>query len=323
MKRTMKIDQRWYMIGLLVFISILSLGVGVKDFNLFSFLSGASEEWKIAIISRLPRLMSILVSGASLSIAGLIMQSMTNNKFVSPSSAGTMEWCRFGIMLAILFFGDASSMTRILVAFLTSLFGTFIFMKLLTSIKMKDALLVPLIGMMLGSVISAMTTFVAYRYDIIQNMSSWMQGNFSLILKGNYELLYLGIPFLLLAMVFAKQFTIVGMGSAFSKNLGINHQQIVLLGLIIISVISSLVVVNVGSISFVGLIIPNLVSMMKGDHLQHTILDTALYGAFFLLICDLISRLLIAPYEIPISVVVSIIGSVSFLFLLRRRNQHV
>lgn len=322
MKSYVKIDQRWYLIALLLLVSFISLSVGVKDFNLISFLQGASEEWEIAMISRLPRLMSILVSGASLSIAGLIMQSITNNKFVSPSTAGTMEWCRFGIMLSILFFGSASSMMRIFIAFITSLVGTLLFMKILTTIKLKDTILVPLVGMMLGSVISAITTFFAYRYDIIQNMSSWMQGNFSLIMKGNYELLYLGIPFLVLAMFFAKQFTIVGMGSSFSKNLGIDHHRIVLIGLIIISVITSLVVVNVGAISFVGLIIPNLVSMRKGDHLQHTIFDTAIYGALFLLVCDLVSRMLIAPYEIPISVVVSIVGSVIFLFLLARRKNH-
>ncbi|MDE6196219.1 MAG: iron chelate uptake ABC transporter family permease subunit, partial [Erysipelotrichaceae bacterium] len=197
-----------------------------------------------------------------------------------------------------------------------------LFMKVLSKIKYKDAVLVPLIGMMMGSVVSSITTFFAYRFDIIQNMSSWLQGDFSLVIKGSYELLYLGIPFLILACIYSHHFTIAGMGESFSKNLGLNHQKIVMLGLIIVGLITSTTVVTVGSISFIGLIIPNIISIYKGDNLKHTLFDTAMVGASFLLICDMIGRVLIAPYEIPISVIVSVIGSFLYLLLILRRKVH-
>lgn len=307
---------------ILLVLSILSLNIGVKEFHLLDLLMGKSSDVELAILSRIPRLLSILVTGASLSIAGLIMQTITNNKFVSPSTAGTMEWCRFGVMLAILLFGSQSSFFKMLIAFITAFLGTILFMKVLSKIKYKDAVLVPLIGMMMGSVVSSITTFFAYRFDIIQNMSSWLQGDFSLVIKGSYELLYLGIPFLILACIYSHHFTIAGMGESFSKNLGLNHQKIVMLGLIIVGLITSTTVVTVGSISFIGLIIPNIISIYKGDNLKHTLFDTAMVGAGFLLICDMIGRVLIAPYEIPISVIVSVIGSFLYLLLILRRKVH-
>ena len=312
--------KRSICIIILLVLSFFSLQLGVKEFHIWDVLTGTGSDLELAILSRIPRLMSILVTGASLSIAGLIMQTITNNKFVSPSTAGTMEWCRFGIMLAILLFGSQSSFFKMLIAFLTAFLGSLLFMKVLSKIKYKDVVLVPLIGMMMGSVISSVTTFFAYRFDIIQNMSSWLQGDFSLVIKGNYELLYLGIPFLVLACLYSHHFTIAGMGEAFSKNLGLNHQNVIRLGLVIVGLITSTIVVTIGSISFVGLIIPNLISLYKGDNLKNIIFDTAIVGAGFLLICDMIGRILIAPYEIPINVIVSVLGSLIYLILILRRN---
>lgn len=316
------LNSRLLWILILIGVSIFSLTIGVKDFSLAGVLAGNQEDIGLAILSRLPRLFSILVTGASLSIAGLIMQTMTQNKFVSPSTAGTMEWCRLGVLLAIIFFGGQATYQKMIIAFITSLGGTLIFMQVLQRIKFKNAMIVPLVGMMLGSVISSITTFFAYQLDIIQNMSSWLQGNFSLIMKGRYELLYVGVPFLLIAYIYAHKFTIAGMGEEFSKNLGLNHKQIVMIGLTIVAVITSTVVVTVGSIPFIGLIIPNVIAIMKGDNLKNTLADTAIIGALFVLISDMIGRTLLFPYEISISVIVSVVGSGLFLLLLfwRKKN---
>lgn len=306
----------------LILSSIYSLTIGVKDFNLLGLFTQNSTDINLALISRLPRLISILVTGASLSISGLIMQTITDNKFVSPSTAGTMEWSRFGVMIAILFFGGEATIYKMIVAFICSLLGTLVFMQLLQTMKFKNAMIVPLVGMMLGNVISSITSFFAYRFDMIQNMSSWLQGNFSLVIKGRYELLYLGIPFLIIAYIYANKLTIAGMGESFSKSLGINYKAVVLLGMVIVAVITSTVVVTVGSISFIGIIIPNIVSIFVGDNLRNALPITALFGALFLLICDMIGRVIIFPYEISISLIVSVVGSIMFLILLFRRKKN-
>ena len=180
--------------------------------------------------------------------------------------------------------------------------------------------MVPLIGMMLGSVVSSVTTFFAYQYDIVQNISSWLEGSFSLILKGRYEMLYLGIPFLILGYVYADRFTISGMGEDMAKGLGLNHKAVVFAGLAIVAMITSAVIVTVGSIPFVGMIIPNMISIWKGDNLKNSIGDTALFGALFVLICDMVGRVLIFPYEVSVSVMMSVVGSAVFLIILFRKN---
>lgn len=316
-----QIRQKVVWLSILLIISIISLGIGVTNIDIHALFTGDADAWNLLFISRLPRLFSVLVTGAGLSVAGLIMQTITNNKFVSPSTAGTMEWCRLGVLLAIVVFGSSSSIIQIIVAFTVSLGGTLLFMKILSKIRYKDTIMVPLLGMMLGNIVSAITMFFAYQLDIIQNMSSWLLGNFALIIKGNYEMLYLGIPFLVIAVMYAKRFTIVGMGESFSKNLGIHYERIVFIGLAIVSIVTATIVVSVGSIAFVGLLVPNIISMYKGDHLESTLFDTAIVGAIFVLGCDILSRTIIAPYEIPISVIISVVGSVIFLGIIFKRRQ--
>ncbi len=306
---------------ILIILSIISIQIGVKDFSIIGALFNNKEDVFLATISRLPRLLAIIITGAGLSIAGLIMQTITNNKFVSPSTAGTMEWCRLGILISMLFFGGEHKLVKILSAFIIALIGNCLFMLILRNIKLKNSLMVPLIGMMLGSVVSSITSFIAYKYDIIQNLSSWLQGNFSTILKGNYEILYFGIPVAIIAYIYANKFTIASMGEEFSINLGVNYQKTVTIGLILISFITSLIVVTIGSIPFVGLIIPNIISMTKGDKIKNTIFDIAILGAIFVLVCDIIGRLIIYPYEISVSTIISILGSAIFLFILFKKEK--
>lgn len=107
----------------------------------------------------------------------------------------------------------------------------------------------------------------------------------------------------------------------FSTNLGISYQKILTIGLIIVSFITSLIVVTIGSIPFIGLIIPNIVSMTKGDSIKNTIFDIAIIGAIFLLFCDILGRVIIYPYEINVSTIISIIGSIIFLFILFKKEK--
>ncbi len=121
---------------------------------------------------------------------------------------------------------------------------------------------------MLGNIIDSITTFFAYKYNLIQSIASWLQGDFSLIIKGNYELIYLSLPIVVIAFIYANKFTVAGMGEDFSKNLGVNYNRIINIGLVIVALISSLVVITVGKIPFLGLIVPNIVTLYKGDNLK-------------------------------------------------------
>lgn len=312
---------RYLVIAVLV-LSFLSVFIGVSDIAPWEVFSLTKDQLEIVMISRLPRLISILIAGMSMSICGLIMQQLSRNKFVSPTTAGTLDSARLGILVSLMVFTSASPMQKMLVSFLFALLGTVIFMKILEKIKFKDAIFIPLVGLMFGNIISSVATFFAYKNDLIQNMSSWMQGDFSMIMSGNYELMYFSIPILLIAYLFANKFTIAGMGEDFSKNLGLNYRQVVNFGLIIVALVTASVVLTVGVIPFLGLIIPNIVTIYQGDHLKKSLLHTALLGAIFVLFCDIVGRVIIYPYEIPISLTVGVIGSGIFIYLLLRRKKY-
>lgn len=312
--------KKRYLIPTLIILSIISLFVGVSSISIVDLFDFQSEETQIFLISRLPRLVAILLAGAGMSMAGLIMQQLSRNKFVSPTTAGTLDATRLGILVSMLLFANASMLEKMTVAFAFALAGTFLFMQILNRIKFKDAIFIPLVGLMFGNILSSITTFFAYRADVIQNMSAWLQGDFSMVMKGSYELLYISVPVFVIAYLYANRFTVAGMGEDFSKNLGMKYRSVVNIGLTLVALITATVVLTVGVIPFLGLIIPNIVSIFKGDHLQKTLPHTAMVGAIFLLVCDILGRVLIYPYEISISLMVGVIGSFIFLFLLFRRK---
>jgi iron complex transport system permease protein len=314
--------KKRYLIPTLIILSFLSIFVGVSDISPLNLFTLNDEQREILLVSRLPRLVSIIIAGMGLSICGLIMQQLSRNKFVSPTTAGTMDSARLGILVAMLLFASASPLEKMLVAFCFALAGTLVFMKILDTIKIKNAIFIPLVGLMFGNMIGSVTTFLAYDNDLIQNVSSWLQGNFSLIIKGRYELLYISLPALVIAYLYANRFTVAGMGEEFSVNLGLNYKAVVFLGLFIVALVTSVVVITVGVIPFLGLIVPNIVSIFRGDNLQNSLSVTALLGAVFVLCCDIMGRVIIYPYEIPIGLTVGVIGSAIFLYLLLRCRHH-
>lgn len=314
--------QRRYLLLLLAVLSITSLLIGVSSVSISGLLQFDAEQWQILLISRIPRLVSILIAGAGLSICGLIMQQLSRNRFVSPTTAGTMDCARLGVLLAILCFPDASMLLKSAIAIIAAFAGSLLFMILLSKLKFTDVIFVPLVGIMFGNIISSMTAFIAYQQDLLQNLSAWLQGDFSLIMSGRYEMLYISIPTILFAYIYAQRFSIIGMGEEFATNLGLNYKQVLYLGLAIVSIVSSIVIVTVGVIPFLGLIIPNIVALYLGDNLRNTLSHTALLGAIFVLFCDILGRIVIYPYEISINAVVGVFGSAIFLYLLFKRYRN-
>lgn len=307
------------LIVLLLIFSILSMFVGVVELRPRDLFSLTEEQQGILLNSRLPRTVSIIIAGASLAVCGLIMQQLTRNKFVSPTTAGTMDWAQLGILIGLVFFPGVSMLGRLAFASVLAVVGTLLFMQIISRIKFKDIIFVPLIGLMLGGVVASVSTFLAIRTNMLQAISGWMHGSFSTLIAGKYEILYISIPLFIVALLYAHQFTVAGMGEDFSKNLGLNYQKVLYIGLFITAVITALVVVSVGMLPFLGLIVPNIVSVFRGDHLRSTIFLTAVLGAIFVMICDVIGRVVIYPYEISVGLTIAIIGGFVFLFLIFRR----
>ena len=314
--------KKRYLFIILIILSIISLFVGVTNISVNDILSFNIDKIQILLISRLPRLIAIIVAGVGLSISGLIMQQISKNKFVSPTTAATADFAKLGILFCIMIIPGATIMQKMIISFIFAGLGTILFMKMIKAIKIKNIIFVPLIGMMLGKIIGSITTFFAYKYDLVQNISSWMEGDMSLIMKGSYELLYLSIPMVIIAFLYANKFTIVGMGEDFAINLGVNYNFVVNVGLAIVSLICAVTIITVGNIPFLGLIIPNIISLYSGDNLKKTLYHTALLGPIFLLACDILGRFIIFPFEMSISLTVGVIGSIIFLYMIIRGGKN-
>nr|WP_153776946.1 ABC transporter permease [Agrobacterium pusense] len=305
-------------------LAITSLFVGVSNVSLATLFAPdtSADALRVLLVSRIPRTLALILAGSSMAIAGLIMQMLVRNRFVEPSTAGTTESAGLGLLAVTLLAPDTPIFGKMLVAAAFALAGTALFLRILRQVPLRDVLLVPLIGIMLGGVISAVTTFFAYRFDLLQSLGAWMTGDFSGVLRGRYELLWIGFLFAIAAYLAADRFTVAGMGRDFTTNLGLNYRRVMALGLTIVSLVSAVVVVTVGMIPFLGLIVPNVVSLMIGDNMRRSVPWVATLGAVFVLSCDIIGRTVRAPYEIPIGTVVGVIGSALFLYILLRKRNH-
>nr|WP_323780202.1 iron chelate uptake ABC transporter family permease subunit [Amylibacter sp.] len=308
-----------------VVLAVLALGslfVGVIDLKP-SDLWQQSGALNLLLVSRAPRTIAVIITGAALAICGAILQMLVRNRFVEPMTAGTGQGAALGILLVTLFLPEASLLVKMAVAACTALASSVGFLLIVRRLPPTQPLLVPLVGMVYGGVIGAGVTFVAYQADLLQYIDVWMNGEFSGVLQGRYELLWLAAAVALLSYFAADQFAIVGMGRTASINLGLNYTQVVLIGLVALSIVTALTVVTVGMIPFVGLVVPNIISRFYGDNLRSTLPVTALTGAVFVLCSDILGRLLRYPFEIPVGTVFGVIGTGIFLWLLYVPKRHV
>ncbi len=297
-----------------------SLSIGVADFSWAQLFSGSlNGSTQVMITSRLPRTFAIVLTGASMGVAGMIMQILLKNRFVEPSMVGASQSATLALLLMALLLPAAPLLAKMSVAAVAALLGMLLFMTLVRRLPPTAQLLVPLVGIIYGGVIEAVYTFIAYEADMMQLISFWQSGDFSGVLLGRYELLWLTGILAVAAYAIADQLTIVGLGESAAVNLGINPRAVLWAGLVMVALITSLVLVTVGNIPFIGLVVPNIVSLLLGDKLRAGLPAVALLGAALVLLCDIVGRVIVFPFEIPVSTVFGVLGTVLFLGLLMRQ----
>ncbi|QIW16248.1 iron ABC transporter permease [Pasteurellaceae bacterium RH1A] len=306
---------------LLLLLCPISMAVGVADFHWAEVFS-SPEQMQVLLISRLPRTLAVILVGATLGVAGMVLQIVLKNRFIEPSMIGASQSAAVGILIASLFFPASALIFKMSIATVTALMGMAIFVLLLNKLPPHQQLMVPLVGIVFGNVIEAMTTFVAYETDSLQVLSVWFAGDFSGILSGRYELLWLTAGLAVVVYIMADRLSIAGLGRNISTALGINYRQMTWFALIVVAMITAVVVVTVGQIPFIGLVVPNIVSRLAGDRLRQNLPAVVMLGANLVLICDILGRVINAPYEIPISTVFGVVGTIIFLYLLFKGKRH-
>ena len=300
---------------ILVLLAALSITVGVSDFHWSQFFS-QPEQMQVLLVSRLPRTFAVILVGATLGVAGMVLQIVLKNRFIEPGMIGASQSAALGILLTSLLFPSAALLLKMSVATVSALIGMGIFTLLLQQLPPHQRLMVPLVGIVFGNIIEAMTTFIAYETDSLQTLSIWFSGDFSGILAGRYELLWLTAALAVVVYIMADRLSITGLGKNISTGLGINYRQMTWFALIVVAMITAVVVVTVGQIPFIGLVVPNIISRLAGDRLRQNLPSVVLLGANLVLICDIIGRVINAPYEVPISTIFGIVGTLIFLYLL-------
>jgi len=301
-------------IGVII-LGVISLFVGVYD------IRGQADGINMFFITRVPRTAALMLTGAAMSMSGLVMQLITQNRLVEPTTTGTIEWSGLGLLLVYLFFPAPSIVLRMTGAIIFSFIGTMIFFLFLRRVKLRSSLIVPIIGIMLGAVISAFSTFLGLAFQMTQNIESWFVGSFAPVQAGRYEYLWLIIIVTCFIFIYADRLTLAGLGEDVAKSLGANYNRIVLLGTGLISFAVGIVAAVIGNLPFLGLIVPNIVSMYRGDDLRSNLPWVCVLGMGVITLCDIISRTIIMPFEVPVSLILGTVGSIVFIVILLRQRR--
>lgn len=299
-----------------IVLGIISLFTGVYD------ILGQEDGISMFFITRIPRTAALMLTGAAMSISGLVMQLITQNRLVESTTTGTTEWAGLGLIFVYLVFPAPTLVQRMTGAILFSFIGTMIFFLFLRRIKLRSSLIVPIVGMMLGAVISAISTFIGLVFQMTQNVEAWFVGSFSPVQIGRYEYLWLIVMVTLFIFIYADRLTLAGLGEDVATSLGANYNRIVILGTGLISFAVGIVAAVIGNLPFLGLIVPNIVSMYRGDDLRRNLPWVCVLGMGTITLCDIISRTIIMPFEVPVSLILGTGGAVVFIIiLLRQRRQ--
>ena len=308
--------KRW----LLVFavLCVVSVLLGARQMVWSDLLSFSGDAWLTLTASRLPRLAALVLTGAGLSVCGVILQHIVRNKFVEPGTTGGLDAAKLGILVALTVMPAAGTLRRMLFALVFCLMASLLFIAVIRRIQFRNLVLVPVVGLMYGSVLTSIAEFYAYSHNILQSMQGWLLGDFSRVVQGHYEILYLIFPVVILAYLYAHRFTVLGMGEDMATSLGLGYAATAIIGLVLVALTISATVIAVGAIPFVGLVVPQLVAMRCGENLRRTLPLVALGGASLLLVCDIAGRLVMYPFEVPIGLTAGAVGGVMFLALIVR-----
>ena len=308
--------KRW----LLVFavLCVVSVLLGARQMVWSDLLSFSGDAWLTLTASRLPRLAALVLTGAGLSVCGVILQHIVRNKFVEPGTTGGLDAAKLGILVALTVMPAAGTLSRMLFALVFCLMASLLFIAVIRRIQFRNLVLVPVVGLMYGSVLTSIAEFYAYSHNILQSMQGWLLGDFSRVVQGHYEILYLIFPVVMLAYLYAHRFTVLGMGEDMATSLGLGYAATATLGLVLVALTISATVIAVGAIPFVGLVVPQMVAMRCGENLRRTLPLVALGGASLLLACDIAGRLMMYPFEVPIGLTAGAVGGVMFLALIVR-----
>ena len=299
----------------------IHLSVG-EILNIIFRHQGDATAYNIIWEIRLPRILSVIILGGALSVSGFLLQTFFNNPIAGPFVLGISSGAKLVVALLMIYFLSRSismgSAAMIIAAFIGSMISMgFV---LLVAKKVHNMSMLVISGVMIGYICSAITDFVVTFADDsdIVNLHGWSQGSFSGMSWSNIRVAAVVVGFAVLFTFFlSKPISAYQLGEAYAQSMGVNIKTFRVILILLSSILSACVTAFAGPISFVGIAVPFLARKAFGTSKPIVVIPgTFFMGAVFCMICDLIARMALAPVELNISTVTSILGAPIVIYMM-------
>lgn len=272
---------------------------------------------------RMPRALGAALIGAFLAVSGAIMQGMTRNPLASPSIMGVTDGAAFAIAIAFAFFPHTSSLQLMLWSFGGAGLGASLVFGVgsmsrggLTPVKLALA------GAAVGAFLSAISSTIAIRFDVAQDISFWFAGGLAGTRWVSIQIIVpVAIIGLTLAFILARSVTVLSLGDEVAKGLGQRTRLIKILGTVVVLLLTGAAVSVAGSVGFVGLVIPHITRFLVGVDYRWIIPCSAILGGLLLVLADIGARMVNPPFETPVGAITALVGVPFFLYLARREGR--
>lgn len=323
-------------IVLLSVITVMSISAGAADIPPIDVLKtlagyGVNDNWNSIIWNiRLPQVLTAIVAGAGLSVAGVVMQSILRNPLASPFTLGISNAAAFGAAFSVMVLGTGSTHTFVgdavtisnpyvttAVAFFFSLLVTATILAFSKYRNVTPEVMI-LIGVALSSLFTAGTMFLQYFADDTQLASIvfWTFGDVSRANWGELALITIVVIISVIYFTFNRwKYNAIDAGDETAKGLGVNVEQVRVRGMIATSVVTAIIVAFLGVIGFIGLVCPHMTRRIIGDDHRFLITGSVVMGSLLLLCADTAARVIIQPYQLPVAVLTSFLGAPTFIYL--------
>lgn len=313
---------------LFLLVAALSILYGAKQIDpsviraaVFQF-DPANVDHQIVMSSRVPRVIGTLFIGAALATAGGLMQGITRNYLASPGIMGVSDGSVLAVTLSMIFLPQATDLERIAFSFCGSALGAGIVFGLGSFLPNGlSPVRLAILGAIIGTFLSSLAVVLAIYFQISQDISFWYHARLHQLQP---DQVYLAVPFMLAGMLIAcwlaKSVAVLSLGEDVATSLGQRTLAVKVTAAIAVMLLTGTAVALAGKIVFVGLIIPHITRFLVGADYQWVIPCSAVIGAVFLALCDLLSRFLNYPFETPVGVLTSLVGVPFFLYLARKRG---
>lgn len=306
--------------------ALLGLLFGSTDSGLSALRAVASGDFSVPAVRilryvRLPRVLASLFAGAAFAVSGILLQAVLENPLASPNVIGVNAGAGFFTFLTMALLPGVTEAAPI-GAFCGALLATLLIYAIAATAGAGKLTLL-LSGMAVSSMFTAgLNAIKTFFPDTLYNGSSFLIGGFSGVALSNLfpacPLIFLAI---LAALLLSRQADVLTLGEETAQSLGLPVKTVRFALIILASVLAGSAVSFAGLLSFVGLLVPHIARRLFGTSHRVLIFSGALLGASLVTLCDLLSRMLFAPYELPVGILLSLIGAPFFLFLLLHRRR--